>query len=210
MIYFLGGPPKVGKSIISKTITKKYGISVVSTDSLGAVLENILDPEIAPGLFIINRFNTMSEAERIHVLLENTMERIHLQIQESRAVWKAVKPFIQREEDKGRDVMVEGVAVLPEFVHQLENIDYRTVFIGNQGKEHKENIRKGADEHEHDWMRHTSDEYIDAFAAFVVKMSDYIENEARKYGFKYVEINKIPFHNAANVILNSLLITSER
>ena len=44
MIYLLGGPPRVGKSIISKTITKKYSINVVSTDSLGAVLENVLDP----------------------------------------------------------------------------------------------------------------------------------------------------------------------
>ena len=43
MIYLLGGPPRVGKSIISNTITKKYSINVVSTDSLGAVLENVLD-----------------------------------------------------------------------------------------------------------------------------------------------------------------------
>ena len=50
MIYFLGGPPRVGKSIIAKTITSKYGINVVSTDSLGAVLENVLDPEQRTGL----------------------------------------------------------------------------------------------------------------------------------------------------------------
>ena len=60
MIYLLGGPPRVGKSIISKTITEEHGINVVSTDSLGAVLEHVLDPELEPGLFAVNRFNEMS------------------------------------------------------------------------------------------------------------------------------------------------------
>jgi 2-phosphoglycerate kinase len=66
MIYLLGGPPRVGKSIISKTITNKYSINVVSTDSLGAVLENVLDPELEPGLFIVNSFNEMCVEDRIN------------------------------------------------------------------------------------------------------------------------------------------------
>ena len=116
MIYLLGGPPRVGKSIVSKTITRKHGINVVSTDSLGAVLESVLDPEVEPGLFVVNRFNEMTEADRIDLMVENATERIKYQIQESYAVWKAVKPFILRERDEGRDVVVEGVAVLPELV----------------------------------------------------------------------------------------------
>jgi len=208
MIYFLGGPPKVGKSIISKAITRKYGINVVSTDSLGAVIENILDPEIVPELFVINRFNELAESDRIQMLIENAMERINLQKKENRAVWKAVKPFIQREDDEGRDVMIEGVAVLPEFANQLEAIDYRAVFIGNQGNDHKENIRKGANENDHDWMRYASDEYIEAFAFFVAKMSGYIKAEAHKYGFEYIEMDNIPFPDVVDRIASSLLITS--
>ena len=73
MIYLLGGPPRVGKSIISKTITKKYGINVVSTDSLGAVLENVLDPEVDPGLFIVNRFNEMATVDKINLMVENIL-----------------------------------------------------------------------------------------------------------------------------------------
>jgi 2-phosphoglycerate kinase len=47
---------------------------------------------------------------------------------ESEVVWKGIKPFIFRETDEGRDVVIEGVAILPEFVNQLENIEYRAVF----------------------------------------------------------------------------------
>jgi len=152
----------------------------------------------------------MAESDRIKLLLENTMERINSQIEESRAVWKAVTPFILREKDEGRDVVVEGVAVLPEFVNQLESIDYRAVFIGNQGDRHQENIKKSAKENEHDWMRHTSDEYIEAFATFIMKMSNYIENEARKYGFEYIDMDKRPFHATVGKILDSLFMISER
>ena len=45
MIFLLGGPPRVGKSIISGKIQQKHAVSVVSTDSLGAALEVVLSPE---------------------------------------------------------------------------------------------------------------------------------------------------------------------
>ena len=206
MIYLLGGPPRVGKSVISRTITAGHGINVVSTDSLGAVLESVLAPEAEPGLFAVSKINEMTAVDRIALMVEETAERISYQIQEGHAVWRAVKPFIQREENEGRDVVMEGVAVLPELVSQLESIDHRVVFIGNQGDEHGENIRRGAKQNEHDWMRHASDEYIDAFATFVVEMSRYVEREARRYGFRYVEMDGRPFNDAAADVVESLLL----
>ena len=204
MIYLLGGPPRVGKSTISRAILREHGISVVSTDSLGAVLENVSRPEAEPGLFVFARLNERPAEDRIKLMLENTAELINYTVDESRAVWKAVKPFILKEEDEGRDVLIEGVAVLPELVGQLENVDYRVVFIANQGNEHKENIKKGADNNEHDWMRHASSEYINAFATFVMRMSAYIEQEAHKYGFSYIEMDGRSFQDIAGAVVESL------
>ena len=205
MIYLLGGPPRIGKSIISKAITANHGINVVSTDSLGAVLESVLDPEVEPGLFVFNRFNEMTSVDRMDLMVENTAELVGYVIEEGCAVWKAVNPFVLRESEDGRDVVLEGVAILPELVSQLENVDYRAVFVGNQGNEHKENIKKSAKQNEHDWMRCSSDEYIDAFATFVVQMSSYIEKEAHKYGFEYIEMDKRPFNDAVSEVVDSLL-----
>lgn len=204
MIYLLGGPPRVGKSTISRVIPEKHGISVVSTDSLGAVLENVLRPEAEPGLFVFARLNERPTKDRIKLMLENTAALINYTVDESRAVWKAVKPFILKEQDEGRDVLIEGVAVLPELVSQLENVEYRVVFIGNQGNEHKENIKKGAANNKHDWMRYASSEYIGAFATFVVRMSAYIEQEARKYGFSYIEMDGRPFQDIAGTVVEAL------
>jgi len=205
MIYFLGGPPRVGKSVIAEAVTMESGIGSVATDSLGAVLETVLSPESAPGLFAVSRLNEMPEADRIKLMAENPARRIEYQIEESRGVWRAVVPFVLREQEEGRSLVVEGVGVLPDLVTQLEDIDYRAVFVGNRGLTHNENIKRGAIEREHDWMRHASDEYIDAFGVFVAQMSGYIEKEARRYGFDYVEMDGKPFSDAVAEVVDSLL-----
>jgi 2-phosphoglycerate kinase len=204
MIFLLGGPPKVGKSIIANEIRQKYAVSVVSTDTLGAVLENILDPESVPDLFVFNKFNKIPMAERVKLVTKDPAKLIDYVRQESHVVWKAVDAFIKRENDEGRDVLIEGVAVLPELMRQLENIPHRVVFIGNQGENHKGNIKKFAEENEHDWIRDVSDQYISAFAMFVNRMSAYIEQEAKKYGFEYIEMDKELFGNVTEAVMKSL------
>jgi 2-phosphoglycerate kinase len=204
MIFLLGGPPRVGKSIISNEIRQKHDVSVVSTDTLGAVLENVLSPESAPDLFIFGMFNKMPMAEQVKLITKNPAELIDYVRKESHVVWKAVEAFIRRENDEGRDVLIEGVAVLPELISQLEDIPHRVVFIGNQGENHKENIKKFVEENEHDWMRGVSDQYIDAFAIFVNRMSAYIEQEAKKYGFEYIEMDKELFGNIMEQVVKSL------
>jgi 2-phosphoglycerate kinase len=204
MIFLLGGPPRVGKSIISNEIRQKHAVSVVSTDTLGAVLENVLSPETAPDLFVFDKFNKMPMAERVKLITEAPAEIIDYVRKESHVVWKAVEAFIRRENDEGRDALIEGVAVLPELMSQLDDIPHRVVFIGNQGENHKENIKKSAEENEHDWMRDVSDQYISAFAMFVKRMSAYIEQEAKKYGFEYIEMDKELFGNVTEEVMKSL------
>jgi len=202
MIYFLGGPPRIGKSIIANLITRDYGISSLSTDSLGAILESILDLEAAPGLFAVNRFNEMAETDRIKLMMEMPITRIEYQLAENAAVWQAVGPLTMREQDEDRDLVVEGVAVLPELVAGLDGIDYRAVFVGNHSPE---NIRRSTLENDNDWMAHYSDAYIDAFAIFVAAMSSYVEKEASEYGFKYIEMDGKIFRDAVDEVVHSLI-----
>jgi len=204
MIFLLGGPPRVGKSIISSEIRQKHAVSVVSTDTLGAVLENVLSPEAAPDLFVFDKFYELPIAEQVKLIMQDPAELMDYVRKESHVVWKAVEAFIRKENDEGRDVLIEGVAVLPELMSQIEDIPHRVVFIGNQGENHKENIKKSAQENEHDWMRDVSDQYIGAFAMFVKRMSIYIEREAEKYGFEYIEMDQEPIGDVTEEVMKSL------
>jgi 2-phosphoglycerate kinase len=204
MIYLLGGPPRVGKSIISGEIRRKHAVSVFSTDTLIAALESVLSPEAAPGLFVFEKFNEMPEAARVKLMKDDPAALIGYVRTESHFVWQAVEAFIRREYDEGRDLLVEGAAVLPEMLRQLDDIPHRVVFIGNQGEDHKENIRRSAKENRHDWMRGVSGEYFDAFALFVNRMSAYIEQEADKYGFTYIEMEGKQFGEVTVEVARSL------
>jgi 2-phosphoglycerate kinase len=205
MIYFLGGPPRVGKSIIAMEIARRRGISAVSTDSLGAVLETVVGQEECPGLFAVSQFNEMAEADRIELLRGNPTQRIGYQLEESAAVWRAVEPFVVREQEEGRDLVAEGVAVLPDLVNQLVGVDYRVAFLGNQAHARDHNIKRSARDSEQDWMRHASDVYVEAFASFVAEMSRYIEQEAHRYGFEYFELEGRPFSDAVGEVVGSLV-----
>ena len=204
MIFLIGGPPRVGKSKISSEIRQKRAVSVVSTDTLGAVLENVLSPEAASGLYVFGKFHEMPMAERVKLIMKDPAELIDYVRKESYVVWNAVEAFIRRENDEGRDILIEGVAILPELMSQLEDIPHRVVFIGNQGEHHKENIKKSAEENEYDWMRDVSDQYIGAFAMFVKRMSGYIEQETKKYGFKYIEMDKELFGDVVEDVMKLL------
>lgn len=204
MIFLLGGPPRVGKSIISRTIQQKHAVSVVSTDSLGAALESVLSPEAAPNLFVFDRFGKMPLPDRMRLIKKDPAVLIDYVIKESHVIWNAVEAFTRKENNEGRDALIEGVAVLPELISRLEDIPHRVVFIGNQGENHKENIIKFAEENENDWLREAGDQYISVFALFVKRMSTYIEREAKRHGFKYMEMDKKLFGNITEEVMKSL------
>ena len=55
------------------------------------------------------------------------------------------------------------------------------------------------------WMRNVGDKYIEAFATFVVEMSKYIEKEARKYNYEYVEMSNRPLNDVMEKVVGALL-----
>jgi len=204
MIFLLGGPPRVGKSLISSEIRQKHAVSVVSTDALGAVLEDVLGPDAAPDLYVLSRFAEMPLAERLESPMKDPAELIHYVRRESHVVWRAVEAYVRRESSEGRDLLVEGVALLPELIGRIEDLPHRVVFVGNQAGDHKENIKRYAEETGHDWMRGASDQYVEAFSVFVNRMSAYIEQEVKKYGFQYIEIDKRALEDVVEEVARSL------
>lgn len=210
MIFLLGGPPRVGKSIIADMVRREYALSVVSTDSLGAVLEEVLDPETAPDLFVFDKFYKMPESEQVKSLKTDPDLLIEYVRKESSVVWRAVEVFIRREHNEKREALVEGVAVLPELMERIEDLPCRVVLIGNQGKAHKDNIMQYAQENEHDWMRGVSDAYVDAFSVCVNRMSAYLEQEADKYGLEYIEMDQERFEDVAQRVKEVLYLQGKR
>ena len=84
--YFIGGPPRIGKSILAYALAKKLGGHVVSTDSIrNAAKKACTDKD--SDLFIINKTENVSEEEWLKAHLERPGEVVSFQNKESVAGW---------------------------------------------------------------------------------------------------------------------------
>jgi hypothetical protein len=52
-------------------------------------------------------------------------------------------------------------------------------------------------------MRGVSDEYVCAFSMFVERMSAFIEQEAKKYGYEYIEMDEELLGNVTEKVVKS-------
>lgn len=95
--------------------------------------------------------------------------------------------FIHSYNEDGIDLIMEGVAVLPEFAAKLD-VPCKSVFLGNTSSDHAAVIKQQARGNEHDWMYAHSDAEIEKAAEFFALFSSSVQVEAKQYGLRYVEI----------------------
>jgi 2-phosphoglycerate kinase len=201
--YFIGGTPRVGKTTLNLRFLTKKPILSTSTDALRYTLRRVIKEQDEPDLFHLGKY-TSDDPNRRAYLKNNPMEAIVIQNKESAIVWKSVNDFVKSNLLDGFDVLIEGIAVLPEFLNKVD-YDYRAVFLGNQSKQHYQTILAAARNNENDWMHSLEDETINAFSIFNQAFSAYIEQEAKKYGLTYIEIHEDTFNDDIDTALNVLI-----
>ena len=204
--YFIGGPPRVGKSILAYSLAKKIGGHVVSTDSIrNAAKKACSDKE--SDYFIINRTEHVPDAEWIEnhgVYPERTIEA---QNRESKAIWESVVSFCNTFVEDDVIHVVEGVALLPSLVSTMKNKPKHILYVGNTNEDHLASIIRYGEEFPHqDWIAGMgySKEKVEAFAVFVRAMSEYFKTEAEKHGFPYFEISDDNFKKSIENIIETL------
>jgi hypothetical protein len=192
--YFIGGAPRTGKSTLAKLILRELPAGLISTDEIRTSLRHSVPASAQPDLYYLDSLNA-DEAKMAEMMRTETFDIIEAADRESAVIWPAVQSFVREHLATGRDVLVEGVAVLPEFIADL-NFDYSVVFLGNQSPAHAALIQDYAREHPDSWLGGLEPDTIDAFATFSAATSAHIEREARKYYLPYIEMGKQPFDQA--------------
>lgn len=201
--YLIGGTPRSGKTTLTMRFLHERPMLAASTDAIRYTLRQVIAETDQPDLFHLGKY-TSNDSERREYLRTNSRGVIEIQNRESAVVWRSVVDFIHSNLADGFDILIEGIAVLPELVTRLD-CDYSAVFLGNQSDEHFETIRRTARSNEHDWMHNLEDETIEAFAVFNQTFSKYITEEAEKYHMSYVEVHDDSFEAAMTTALHALL-----
>lgn len=201
--YLIGGTPRAGKTTLTIKFIKQKPMLAASTDAIRYTLRRVIDKEKEPDLFKSGKFISNDPAQRHH-LITHVHEVVEQQNDESKIVWKSVQNFINSNLEDGFDVLVEGVAILPELVKQAD-FDYSAVFLGNQSDEHFRTILNSARGNPNDWLHKLDDETIQAYCCFGQQFSKYIENEAKKNDLPYIETSDTEFNQSMDLALCELL-----
>jgi 2-phosphoglycerate kinase len=201
--FLIGGTPRVGKTSLTLRFLKEKPILATSTDAVRYMMRRIIKEDDEPALFHLGKY-TSNDPERQAHLRNHSSDIITIQNNESTIVWRSVKDLIESNLADGFDVLIEGIAVLPEFVRQLE-CEYTAVFLGNQSDQHHQTILDTARKNRDDWMHDLDDQTIEAFAIFNKTFSRYVEDEANKYGLRYIEIHDDTFEHDIGQALDFLL-----
>lgn len=205
--YFLGGPPRVGKTILALALAEKVKGHFVSTDSIrNAAKKACSDKE--SDFFIINRTENVSEDEWLKNHLEQPEITLDHQNRESKAVWPSIVSFCNSFCEDDAVHVLEGVAILPSLVSAMKNRPAHVAFVGNTNTEHLKSMLDYADCFpEKDWMRELgySAKRFEGMANFVRTMSLYFKAEAEKYGFPYYEVSDANFDDSIQEIVGKII-----
>jgi 2-phosphoglycerate kinase len=204
--YFIGGPPRVGKTILAFALANEIRGHVVSTDSIrNAAKKACIDKD--SDLFIINRTENITESEWLKNHLDHPEISVDYQNRESRAVWPSVVSFCNSFCEDDAVHILEGVAILPSLVAEMKNKPAHVAFVGNTNAKHLQAMLKHSEDYpDKDWMAQLkySPKRIEGMANFVRTMSLYLKAEAEKYGFSYYEISDDDFKGSIANIVDTL------
>ena len=185
--YFIGGAPRTGKTNLTLSVLRDQPMLAASTDALRYTLRQVVPREKYPQLFHLDDMSANFD-EYMSRLIERTDLSIQMQNDESLIVWKSVVDFVKSNILDGFDVLIEGVAVLPEYLESLD-FSYSAVFLGNQSDAHYQTTLESARSNKHDWLHPFDDTTIRAFSIFNQKFSHYLQVECEKYSQTYIEIS---------------------
>lgn len=202
-VYLIGGAPRAGKTTLAHLLSQKLHLQPLSTDDIRAQIRRDTAPATEPNLFYLDSLNVDQE-NMTKLMSEHTQGIIAAADRESAVVWRAVESQIYASLTAGQDILIEGVAILPEFVAKL-TVDYSVIHLGNQAPSHTKIVLHYARTHPDTWLGSLSENTLTAYAKFCQATSAHIEQEAKKYHQPYVEMSERPFKPALKEILQTLI-----
>lgn len=181
-VILLGGAPTTGKSTLAKKLSDHFDVPWISTDQIRKVLQATVSREKYPDLF-----NAEMSAEEF--LQRFPKEKIvEMENAQSKAIWDALAIFIN-DPYPWKSLIVEGVAILPEFVNNLKT-DKKIIplFLVDEDEDRMRQViyNRGLFAAAKDY----SDSVKEKEVEWCVEFSQQLKEECSKYGLNTIEVNK--------------------
>ncbi len=182
-IYYIGGSPCSFKTSIAQKISEEYSFKVYNADNH---IERYLE------IGAKKRNKVLKKMRRVSVL-EQWFLDLDVQFKNEIALYtyagKVIKGDLKRFY-KNKDILVEGCPIIPEFINKKEVApENYVVLVASKSFERsvfetREYISR--------YLNLTENKEL-AFENWLARdemIASYYKEEAQKYGYKYIEINK--------------------
>ena len=185
-IILIGGAPTTGKSTMAKMLSEHLKLPWISSDQIREIMRTVARQEDSPDLFVPKEFNTAEKFLK-HFTSE---EIVDIEMKQGLAAWVGIRKIILDDYTWTDGFIVEGVNILPQAVaSDLENLkNIRSVFLidedADRTKEvvYKRGLWDDADKY--------SDDVKPKEIEWALLFSKKLRDEAEKYGFPWVEVEK--------------------
>jgi len=184
MLYLIGGAPRCGKTTFSKKLAAKKRIPWISTDLIESIVAEYMSPdEIRKGLPTAN------------VCTASPQESLRTEIISAKTLWPGTKRFIKALLKWRHDYVIEGVHLLPQYVHELEKLDHwdevRVLYLIKQDQRSIVDGFKRSHV-ESDWLLQCikSENDLRHAAEMVQCKSLYLKKQASRYHYPVVNTEK--------------------
>lgn len=184
MIYLIGGAPRCGKTTFSKMLAHKKRIPWISTDLIESIVAEYMSPK-----------EKVKKFPCPNVCTAKPDVSLRAEIKTAKTLWPGAKRFIEALLKWKHDYVVEGVHLLPQYIHELERTEYwkqiRVLYLIKKDPQRIINGFKSSHK-ESDWLLQcikTEDDYRNA-AEMVRCKSLYLEKRAKKFHYPVVNTEK--------------------
>lgn len=205
-IYFIGGPPKCGKTTLAKMMSKKLNIPWMSSDTLENIVWAYTPKEKHEALFPHGYLR--GDSNDVFYANHAPEEIVQGYVEQSKATENALSMMAETYLKDEDDFIVEGYHVTPEVIHRIlkkfgmEHV--RAVFLTKKNiSELEKNFSKSTTPN--DWILRKTKEpaTFTKIADMIATYSQHTESEAKKYGLRVFETD-IDFKNTMEKAMKHL------
>lgn len=188
VLYVIGGPARVGKSTVARTVAARAGIGWVSGDALSAI------------------------AAVAGVSLESRWSVDDLKRQAAK-FFPFFRAFAESSVAFHGPYVIEGISILPEHVAELADagLPVRACFLGDESVTGDDILSRaegfvpdGAGRQLHLWVRELSAGGRDGYAREVRSVSAFFRSEAERFGYPYIDMGS-SFERGCEAVAVALL-----
>ena len=193
MIYLIGGPPRTGKTTLAKKLSKRLGISWLSTDTLEVVSRAYVNKseweKKYPYTFMRRNHGNRNND---YFYREYSAEKIISALKkQAKTAVPAIDNFIANEIANGNDFILEGYHLDPALVNKLVRKfgkkNFKVVFLTKlDSQKFAEDVYKSTTPN--DWLLVLTKkaETFVKVGHMVAKYGDYFEKEAKRFKFRII------------------------